>query len=62
MTQLLAVLGIVSVAVEPAQMIVKDGKANAQIVVAAEKRPRMVTLAALELRHWEGEGCQSGDV
>jgi hypothetical protein len=31
-------------------VIVKDGKPNAQIVVAAEKRSRMATLAALELR------------
>lgn len=30
--------------------IVKDGVPNAQIVIAAENRPRMVTLAALELQ------------
>ncbi|HPN84555.1 MAG TPA: hypothetical protein PK821_04375, partial [Victivallales bacterium] len=34
------------------QFIVKDGKPNAQIVIAAEKRPRMATLAALELQHF----------
>ncbi len=33
------------------QLIVKDGKANAQIVVA-DKRPRMVSLAALELQYY----------
>ncbi|MFA6294578.1 MAG: hypothetical protein WC637_22490, partial [Victivallales bacterium] len=47
---MLAALGMVIEAAEPAQMIVKDGKANAQIVIAAENRPRMATLAALELR------------
>jgi len=31
-------------------VIVKDGKPHAQIVIAAEKRSRMATLAALELR------------
>lgn len=49
---ILAALGIVTGAAEPAQMIVKDGKANAQIVIAAENRPRMTTLAALELRKY----------
>lgn len=38
------------VAVE-AQSIVTDGRANAQIVIA-EERPRMVTLAALELQYY----------
>jgi len=33
-------------------MIVKDGKANAQIVIASENRPRMATLAALELQYY----------
>jgi hypothetical protein len=44
---LFATLGIVSAAAEESQMIVKDGKPNAQIVIAAENRPRMATLAAL---------------
>ncbi len=32
-------------------VVVEDGRARAEIVVAAE-RPRMTTLAALELRHF----------
>ncbi len=45
-----ALLGLLNVVAENAPMIVKDGKANAQIVIAAENRPRMATLAALELQ------------
>jgi hypothetical protein len=33
-----------------ATFIVKDGKPNAQIVISADDRPRMATLAALELQ------------
>ena len=44
--------GIVSAVAETSQMIVKDGKANAQIVIASENRPRMATLAALELQYY----------
>ena len=33
------------------ELIVNNGKANAQIVVA-QKRPRMVSLAALELQYY----------
>jgi hypothetical protein len=49
---MLAALGIVSEAAAQAQMIVKDGRPNAQIVISAENRPRMATLAALELQKW----------
>mgnify|MGYP001266309855 CR=1 FL=1 len=45
---MLVLLSLASFAEE--QFIVKDGKPNAQIVIAAENRPRMTTLAALELR------------
>jgi len=45
-----SVLSFASFAAE--QFIVKDGKSNAQIVIAAENRPRSATLAALELRKW----------
>nr|HPN84955.1 DUF4838 domain-containing protein [Victivallales bacterium] len=34
------------------QFIAKDGKSNAQIVIAAENRPRMATFAALELQYF----------
>lgn len=46
----LSVLGS-SVFARPAPAIVQDGKPNAQIIIAAENRPRMTTLAALELQH-----------
>ena len=50
---LLALLGTINVAAaEPATMIVKDGQPNAQIVIAAKNRPRMVTLAALDLQYY----------
>lgn len=39
-------------ATAPKEPIVQDGVANAEIVIAAEDRPRMVTLAALELQHY----------
>ncbi|HPN83892.1 MAG TPA: DUF4838 domain-containing protein, partial [Victivallales bacterium] len=45
---ILSLLSVASFAGE--QFIVKDGQANAQIVIAAEGRPRMATLAALELQ------------
>ncbi len=47
---ILSLLSVASFAAE--QFIVKDGKPNAQIVIAAENRPRMATLAALELQKW----------
>ncbi|HPN84096.1 MAG TPA: DUF4838 domain-containing protein [Victivallales bacterium] len=47
---MLSVLSVASFAAE--QFIVKDGKPNAQIVIAAEKRPRMATLAALDLQYF----------
>ncbi|HPN84253.1 MAG TPA: DUF4838 domain-containing protein, partial [Victivallales bacterium] len=47
---ILSLLSVASFAGE--QFIVKDGRANAQIVIAAENRPRMATLAALELQHF----------
>jgi hypothetical protein len=46
----LSLLSLANFAAE--QFIVKDGKPNAQIVIAAENRPRMATLAALELQKW----------
>jgi hypothetical protein len=49
---ILASLGVLEAAAENPTMIVKDGKPNAQIVVAAEKRLRMVNLAALELQYY----------
>lgn len=39
-------------AAQAAPMIVQDGKPKAQIVIAAENRPRMATLAALELQRY----------
>ncbi|HPN84807.1 MAG TPA: DUF4838 domain-containing protein, partial [Victivallales bacterium] len=47
---ILSVLSLASFAAE--QFIVKDGKPNAQIVISPENRPRMTTLAALELQKW----------
>ncbi len=47
---MLSVLSLAGFAAE--QFIVKDGKPNAQIVVAAENRSRMATLAALDLRYY----------
>ncbi|HPN85242.1 MAG TPA: DUF4838 domain-containing protein, partial [Victivallales bacterium] len=47
---MLSLLSFASFADE--QFIVKDGKPNAQIVIAAENRPRMTTLAALELQYF----------
>jgi len=47
---LLFVLSLASFAEE--QFIVKDGESNAQIVITAENRPRMVSLAALELQYF----------
>jgi hypothetical protein len=35
---------------QPAAFIVRDGQPNAQIIITAGKRPRMTTLAALELQ------------
>ncbi|MCA1808926.1 MAG: DUF4838 domain-containing protein, partial [Lentisphaerae bacterium] len=36
----------------PTESLVQDGRANAEIVIAAENRPRMATLAALELQYY----------
>jgi len=49
----MAVIGNIAVLAEdkPLQIVI-DGKPNAQIVIAAENRPRMTTLAALELRKY----------
>lgn len=50
---MLASLGAFNLsAQETSPMIVKDGKPNAEIVIADENRPRMATLAALEMRHY----------
>lgn len=48
---MLASLGILlNAEAETAPVIVKDGQPRAEIVIAADNRPRMVTLSALELR------------
>lgn len=49
---MLASLGILNAADEKPQVIVSEGKPCAQIVVSKGQRPRMVTFAALELRHY----------
>lgn len=46
----MALVSVAHAANQKAVPIIQDGRPVAQIVIAAENRPRMVTLAALELR------------
>lgn len=49
---LIALIAFLTVSLSGAELVlVQNGTPRVQIVIAAEKRPRMATLAALELQH-----------